>query len=49
MTDNYQKGRWEDCIAKSGKFTEAVLKTLYVRTGNTPGKGKRFESRLSNQ
>lgn len=43
MTDDYQKGEWEDCIAKGGKFIEAVLKALYVRTGNTPATGKGFK------
>jgi hypothetical protein len=43
MTKDYQKSEWEDCIAKSGKFIEASLKALYVRTGGTPAKGKAFK------
>lgn len=43
MTEEFQKGDWESAVAKSGKFTEAVLKALYVRTGGTPPTGKHFK------
>jgi hypothetical protein len=43
MTEEFQKGDWEGAIAKSGKFLEAVLKALYVRTGHTPPTGKHFK------
>jgi len=44
LIEDYQKGEWEDCIGKSGKFIEAVLKALYVRSGNVPPKGKAFKA-----
>lgn len=43
MTEEFQKGDWEGAIAKSGKFLEAVLKALHVRTGGTPPTGKHFK------
>src|SRR5712664_337463 len=43
VTEDFQAGNWEDSIAKGGKFIEAALKALYVRTGNTPAKGKLFK------
>lgn len=44
MAEDFQKGEWEDAIAKAGKFIEAAIKALYVRaTGNPPAKGKHFK------
>jgi len=43
MTEDFQKGDWEDSIAKAGKFVEAVLKALSVRCGDLPAKGKHFK------
>lgn len=43
MTEEFEKGDWEDATAKGGKFVEAVLKALFVRTGKTPPKGKDFK------
>ena len=33
MTEKFQEGEWETAITKSGKFIEAVLKSLHVHTG----------------
>lgn len=44
MVHEFQKGEWEDCIAKAGKFTEALLKTLYSYTGKTPPGGRAFKA-----
>ena len=40
----YQTGDWERCIAKAGKFIEAVLKALFVHVGQTPPKGRKFKA-----
>lgn len=44
MTQDFQRGEWEDCIAKAGKFVEAVLKALTVTAGQTLPKGKEFKA-----
>jgi hypothetical protein len=44
MVDKYQGGDWEPCIAKSGKFVEAVLKALFVHVGQTPPSGRQFKA-----
>ena len=44
MVQEFQKGEWEDCISKSGKFVEAVLKALFVHVGKTPPGGRSFKA-----
>lgn len=44
MAEDFQRGEWEDCIAKSGKFVEAALKSLYVRAGQVVPSGKSFKA-----
>jgi hypothetical protein len=44
MAQDFQRGEWEDCIAKSGKFVEAALKSLYVRAGQMVPAGKNFKA-----
>ena len=41
---DFQKGEWENCIAKSGKFIEAVLKALIVGAGQTLPTGRAFKA-----
>jgi hypothetical protein len=41
---DFQKGEWENCIAKSGKFIEAVLKALFVGAGQTLPAGRAFKA-----
>ena len=43
MTNDFQRQEWEDCIAKGGKFVEAVLKALYVSAGQVLPSGKAFK------
>src|SRR5215472_8722784 len=43
MAEDFQRGDWEDCIAKGGKFVEATLKSLYVRAGQVLPAGKHFK------
>jgi hypothetical protein len=44
MSQEFQKGRWEESIAKGGKFIEAALKAVWIRaTGTPPQKGKAFK------
>jgi len=43
MTEDFQRGEWEDCIAKGGKFIEAALKALYVNAGQTLATGRTFK------
>jgi hypothetical protein len=35
MLGEYQKGNWETTILKAGKFVEAILKSIWVHSGNT--------------
>lgn len=44
MSDDFQRGEWEDCLAKGGKFIEAALKALYVRAGKVVPTGKAFKA-----
>ncbi len=44
MADDFQRGEWEDSIAKGGKFIEAALKALYVRAGQVVPAGKAFKA-----
>src|SRR5437870_345669 len=44
MAREFQKGEWEDCIAKSGKFVEAALKALLVHVGSTLPGGRSFKA-----
>lgn len=43
VTECFQKGEWEDSIAKGGKFVEAALKSLFTRAGQTVPTGKSFK------
>jgi hypothetical protein len=43
MVKEFQQGAWEECIGKAGKFVEAVLKALWVHTGNTLGPAREFK------
>jgi hypothetical protein len=43
MVEKFQQGAWEECIVKAGKFVEAVLKALWVHTGNTLGPDREFK------
>lgn len=43
MVQEFQEGKWEDSIAKSGKFVEAVLKGLSVHIGNALPSGRSFK------
>lgn len=42
--EDFQKTDWEDATAKTGKFTEAVLKALWVDVGETVPAGKLFKA-----
>lgn len=42
-TEDFQRGEWEDSIAKGGKFIEAALKALYVSAGQTLPGGRAFK------
>jgi hypothetical protein len=42
MTEDFQRGEWENCIAKGGKFVEAALKALYARAGQVVPAGRAF-------
>ena len=44
MVTRFQRGEWELAIARSGKFVEAVLKALFIYTGNTPATGRAFKA-----
>ena len=44
MTKHFQREEWENCIAKSGKFVEAVLKALIVASAQPLAKGKDFKA-----
>lgn len=44
MVEEFKKGEWENCIAKSGKFVEASLKALFVYVGKTPPGGRGFKA-----
>lgn len=44
MTKDFQREEWEDCIAKGGKFIEAVLKALTINAGQALPKGKDFKA-----
>jgi hypothetical protein len=41
---NYSKGDWEGCIAKAGKFVEALLKALGVHCNVTFETGRKFKA-----
>lgn len=43
---DFQEGEWENCIAKSGKFIEAVLKALFIYAGQTLPTGRGFKADL---
>lgn len=43
MVQEFQQGAWEECISKGGKFVEAVLKALWVHTGNALGPAREFK------
>lgn len=43
MVKEFQQGAWEECIGKGGKFVEAVLKALWVHTGNVLGPAREFK------
>src|SRR2546427_13188764 len=43
MVEKFQQGAWEECIVKAGKFVEAVLKALWVHTGNALGPDREFK------
>ncbi len=43
MTEDFERGEWEDCIAKSGKFIEATIKGLYVNAGQALATGRVFK------
>ncbi len=44
LVTDYQKRDWEDSIAKSGKFIEAVLKALWAHAGEVVPAGKQFKA-----
>ena len=44
MVARFQRGEYEPTIGRSGKFVEAVLKALWVNTGNTPTSGRGFKA-----
>ena len=43
MINEFQRGAWEECIGKSGKFVEATLKALWVHTGNALPAARAFK------
>jgi hypothetical protein len=44
MVSDFQTGKWEDSLAKVGKFVEAVLKALFVYVGEIPPPGRGFKA-----
>jgi|SRR5579863_1064272 len=44
IVSKFQSGDWEPCVAKAGKFIEAVLKALWVHAGQTPAAGRQFKA-----
>lgn len=44
LVEEFQLGDWEDAIAKGGKFIEAVLKALWVKSGETVPAGRQFKA-----
>lgn len=42
--EDFRRGEWEDCIAKAGKFIEAVLKALCVSANLTLPSGRGFKA-----
>src|ERR1039457_2894907 len=44
LVTDYQKRDWEDSIAQSGKFVEAVLKALWDHAGEVVPAGKQFQA-----
>lgn len=44
LVSDFQKGEWEDSLAKVGKFAEAVLKALLIHVGDSPPSGRRFKA-----
>jgi hypothetical protein len=44
MIKEFQQGAWEESIGKGGKFIEAVLKALWIHTGNTLPPARQFKA-----
>ena len=44
MVDEFRDRQWENSIAKSGKFVEAALKSLFVHVGKTLPGGRSFKA-----
>lgn len=44
MINEFQQGAWEETIGKAGKFVEAVLKALWLHTGNTLPPARQFKA-----
>jgi len=44
MVEEFQEREWENAIAKSGKFIEAVLKALFVGAGQALPGGRAFKA-----
>jgi hypothetical protein len=42
--EEFQLGKWENSIAKGGKFVEAVLKALWTHVGETVPAGRGFKA-----
>jgi hypothetical protein len=42
--EKFQLADWETCIAKGGKFAEAILKALWAHAGETVPPGKGFKA-----
>jgi hypothetical protein len=43
MIAEFQQAAWEEAIGKGGKFVEAVLKALWLHTGNTLPPARQFK------
>jgi hypothetical protein len=44
MIKEFRQGAWEEAIGKGGKFVEAVLKSLWLHTGNTLPPARQFKA-----
>ncbi len=44
MVAKLRRGEWEAATNRAGKFVEAVLKSLYVYSGNIPAVGRQFKA-----
>jgi hypothetical protein len=44
MVNEFRQGAWEEAIGKGGKFVEAVLKALWVHTGNALPPARQFKA-----